>query len=803
MPRRLSFRTLLILTLLGVVLLSLMLFAALSFRIHRQSLAVINDALSRQTLQRVADRLDELVRTATEHRQLYGRLAPEGRLTSAEFPRVFQQLWATVEPHAELSFLGVGLPATGEYAMVRRHAGEGLQIRMYVKDPETGPEIRDYRPLADRLELVERIPWTNDGDPRRTYDLPTRPFYQAAVQAGRDVWTDSYLFWGGNEEGELPGVSYVTPIYDAAGKLSLVWDIDLELRSLSRFLERVQSQVPGQLLIAEQRADGAWRLLAAPSLLDPDNTADDPCHDVAERYLEQLPATFEAAERLCRDTTVVTVADQTWEVYSAVLQGPERPRWLIAELRPANLIPPPTSYADPPFWGTFLIVGLVATLAAIGVGRFIARPLQTLEQEARLLVGGERLQLPLVGGPDEIGRLSLTLNRLAEIVRQRQTNLMEVNTELRLSRERLEAHINGTPVGALEIDRRGMIVGWNPAAERIFGWSIAEAKSQRFDFIVPESIRPEIQAVVDHLIDRDGGYRNTNQNLTKDGRLIDCEWFNTPLVAPDGTTFGLACLVLDVTERNRIDAELRGLNEELEAMGRERTAALQMALRDLESFSYSVAHDLRTPLRAIHGFSQALAEDAGPELSLACRDHLTRIQGAAERMAELIDALLRLARVARQEIYRETVDLSELLGQIMTTRREAEPDRIVECRITPGLVAIGDRALLRVLLENLADNAWKYTRPKSPAVIEFVAEESPQGRWFCLRDNGIGFDARYAHKAIEPFQRLHPEGEFEGHGIGLATAARVAEKHGGTLVLEARPEGGAVCRFTLGPDENP
>lgn len=802
MSRQVSFQRLLLVTLMGVALGCLVLSGSVSYTLHRRNVDTLSDALTQQTLQRVTDRLDELVRTTVEHQRLFPTLSRNGELTSRDFPSLFNQLWSTVQPHAELSYLGVGIAATGEYAMVHHPPGESLTVRMYVRDEETGPEIRDYRPTADGLELKQRIPWTNSGSPYDSYDLSSRPFYQQAVQAGRAVWTDSYQFWGGAESGNQPGVTHVTPIFDEQGELKLVWDIDLELASLEQFLDRIEQPISGRLLIVEQRQDGAWRLLARSSKASGLQTSDEQDQLAITTFVNSLPRKFRDAATHANQRPQFVVQGQQWESVSGVLQGPDRPRWLVAEIWPLNAAPQPVSPVNQWFLATFAMIGSGVGVLAWGLSRYIAFPLQQLQDEARLLAAGERTRMPLVGGPDEVRSLSVTLNALSDSLQQRQRALEAANRELRISHERLQRHIDGTPVGALEVNPQGLIVDWNRAAEQIFGWSRDEVLGRRFDLIVPPEIKTDIEAVVVQVFQSVNGLSHANQNVTKDGRTIDCEWFNTPLFGPNGEPFGIACLVLDVTERKEQEREIRRFNERLESLVQERTHKLQLAIEDLESFSYSVAHDLRAPLRSIHGFSSLLQEELDESLTPMTRDYLRRMCAGAQHMAELIDALLRLTRVVRKDVQYETVDLSALARQCFERLAQAEPERAVEIRVQPQVIVRGDSHLLRILLENLCDNAWKYSRASGHPVLEFVCEERHDGLWYGIRDNGVGFDPEYAHKALEPFQRLHTNEEFSGHGIGLATADRIVRKHRGEIHLEPVPSGGAVCWFRLGSPTN-
>jgi light-regulated signal transduction histidine kinase (bacteriophytochrome) len=222
-----------------------------------------------------------------------------------------------------------------------------------------------------------------------------------------------------------------------------------------------------------------------------------------------------------------------------------------------------------------------------------------------------------------------------------------------------------------------------------------------------------------------------------------------------------------------------------------------MVNRELEAFSYSVSHDLRAPLRAIDGFSQALVEDCGEQLDDSARDYLRRIRAATKRMADLIDDLLDLSRVTRREMRREPVDLSALASAIGSQLQRSEPARRVDLVVRPGLVARGDPHLLRLLLENLLGNAWKFTGGRAEARVEFGATEAHGGVAYFVRDDGVGFDMAYADKLFGAFQRLHAADEFPGTGIGLATVQRIVHRHGGRVWAESVVGGGATFYFSL------
>jgi light-regulated signal transduction histidine kinase (bacteriophytochrome) len=230
---------------------------------------------------------------------------------------------------------------------------------------------------------------------------------------------------------------------------------------------------------------------------------------------------------------------------------------------------------------------------------------------------------------------------------------------------------------------------------------------------------------------------------------------------------------------------------------KERTAQLEVANKELDAFAYSASHDLRAPLQTIDGFSRALLEDYGAKVDVEARDYLERIRAASQRMAQLVDDLLRLSRITRAEIVNEPVDLSALARSVAEELIAREPARDVAVDIAAGEIVQGDRRLLRVLLENLFSNAWKFTSKLPRARIEFTAAESGGERVYCVRDDGAGFDMAYAARLFTPFQRLHSAAEFPGNGVGLATVQRIVQRHGGRAWAEGAPGKGAAFYFTI------
>lgn len=256
-------------------------------------------------------------------------------------------------------------------------------------------------------------------------------------------------------------------------------------------------------------------------------------------------------------------------------------------------------------------------------------------------------------------------------------------------------------------------------------------------------------------------------------------------------------IVRDITQRVKAEAALQQLNEELEKRVLVRTRELEIANQELESFSYSVSHDLRAPLRAINGFSQALLEDYSDQLDSEGLNYLDRVRAASQRMSLLIDDLLTLARVTRQEIRQAIINLSELATAILAELQASQPTRTVHFTVEPGLEALGDPNLITIVLDNLLHNAWKYTSKHAVAHIQFGSLTQGDKLVYFVQDDGAGFDMQYASKLFGAFQRLHNQQDFEGTGVGLATVQRIIHRHGGRVWAEGAVEQGAAFYFTL------
>ena len=283
------------------------------------------------------------------------------------------------------------------------------------------------------------------------------------------------------------------------------------------------------------------------------------------------------------------------------------------------------------------------------------------------------------------------------------------------------------------------------------------------------------------------------KNRAKDDSFYWVDTTIVPFLDDHGKPTQFIAIRTDITEIKQAEENIVQLNAEL----RQRTVEIEVANKELESFSYSVSHDLRAPLRHINGFSQALLEDCADQLDDVGKGHLKLVCEASREMAQLIDDLLQLARVTRIEMRGEKIDLSELAAGILAGMQQRQPERIVNVTVEKGLVAYGDKRLLGITLTNLLENAWKFTSKRKSAEIVFGVEQANGNTGYFVRDNGAGFDMAYVDKLYGAFQRLHATAEFEGTGIGLATVQRIIHRHGGRVWAKGAVNKGATFYFTL------
>ena len=368
-------------------------------------------------------------------------------------------------------------------------------------------------------------------------------------------------------------------------------------------------------------------------------------------------------------------------------------------------------------------------------------------------------------------------DHLEELVNQRSA---EVREQARIIDQLQDA--------VLAIDMQGHVSYWNQGAVQQIGYSKEEALGQFIGFIHHKT-DPVVLPQVIAKLHRNDKLERELQIRRKDGTHFTAHLSLSLRRDVDGKASGIIGIIIDISERKRVEVEME-----------KQRLALKNTNRELEAFSYSVSHDLRAPLRSLNGFSLALLEDYGEQLDDTARDYIERLRGATLRMSERIDSLLILSRLSRSHMQREPIDLSHMAEEIRQQLEEREPQRKVEWDIQSGITAHADAALINAVLDNLLGNAWKYTAGTAAARIRFEAHQSGRGFTYTVSDNGAGFDMQHSDKLFAPFQRLHNATDFPGSGVGLATVARIVHRHGGEVWAEAEIGKGASFHFTLPTD---
>jgi PAS domain S-box-containing protein len=465
------------------------------------------------------------------------------------------------------------------------------------------------------------------------------------------------------------------------------------------------------------------------------------------------------------------------------------------------------------------LLGLVMALILF-LGRLINEPVRALFGATSAIAEG-RVQNPVpVTGPKELAAVAAEFNRMMASRQQKEAEIQQLNLELELrvkqrtaelehanaelqrevttrkhAQEELRAHrfelqdyidsmstMNAkvAPDGTLLLVNNLTQQASGLPAETLMKTNFLEGHWWSFDPQVQQRVRTAFQTACS------GTAVNYDEKLFVFNKVIDINFSLIPVPGVDGRVAYIVAEGRDITERKAAEAALA-----------ERTLQLETTNKELEAFSYSVSHDLRAPLRGIDGFTKALLEDYGPRLDEEGKEYLQRVRTATLRMSQLIDDLLQLSRISRTALRSDTIDLSSLAKDISNTLKESAPDRAVNFILQPGLIGRGDTRLLRLVLENLLSNAWKFTRGRSPARIEFGVRRVTGSDAYFVGDNGAGFDMAYKHKLFGAFQRLHSSEEYEGTGIGLATVQRIIHRHGGRVWGEGQPDQGAIFYFTL------
>jgi len=437
------------------------------------------------------------------------------------------------------------------------------------------------------------------------------------------------------------------------------------------------------------------------------------------------------------------------------------------------------------------LVLLSGALIAILISRKLSRPIEQLVEDVDTIASGDldHAVRPVTGYEFSIlaERTQLMVERLKEQIR-----------ECEINEKRFMDLIQFLPQGVFETDIIGKITFANPAAFSLFGYSSEhlEKGMNILDMLLPEDrvrAKENFTAVI-HGKKTEG---DEYTGIRKDGSTFTIMVFNTARCINEGTVLGTRGTIVDISRIKDIEKEMRRLNVELERRVEQRTRELEEATAEMETFTYSVSHDLRAPLRSIDGYSFILQKSTDSRLDEKEQHYIEVIRKNIGIMDNLINGLLTLSRVGRQELSREWIDPTPLVREIVAMRLEPMPDRQIEISIGELPHCYADPVMLRQVYENLIGNAVKFTRDTKEPRIEIGAIVKDSTTLYYVRDNGIGFDMKYADQIFKPFKRLHKPEEFEGSGIGLATVERIIRRHGGKIWAESEPGKGATFSFTL------
>jgi PAS domain S-box-containing protein len=436
-----------------------------------------------------------------------------------------------------------------------------------------------------------------------------------------------------------------------------------------------------------------------------------------------------------------------------------------------------------------------AFLLLVVLQRASTRPILQLAETARMVSRDKNysVRVSATAGKDEAGLLITAFNEMLVQIQERDAALQKA---LDLNRNILDSSTEYSIIG---VDLDGVIVLWNEGARRRYDFEPDEVigKANASILYAPEDVAAGKPKEISDVALRDGKWEGALLRLRRGGERFMARVVVTPRWDGPGKPIGFLLISIDISEEIRLSEELKASHAELERRVAQRTAELDATNKELEAFTYSVAHDLRAPLRHIQGFADLLTESLGPGLEPDAERYLSRIGQGTQHMGNLIEDLLRLAQVSRQEPRLQATGLNSVVKEVLQDLKNETKDRDIQWQVDDLPFVDCDPGLMKQVFYNLLSNAVKYTRPRKPAVIG-IGQTSVEGQLVTfVRDNGVGFNMKYSNKLFGVFQRLHRKEDFEGTGVGLATVQRIVHKHGGRIWAEAELDKGATFFFSL------
>jgi PAS domain S-box-containing protein len=648
------------------------------------------------------------------------------------------------------------------------------------RDPEKARLYLDSRPTLlalfdDGIFLISRegkVLAESSGHPHQQGEnKPFREFYRKTLATGKPYISNHYT--SPHRPGD-PAIFMTAPLFDSRGGIYAVLggSIDLQGNNLLEEFSRVRIGKTGYIALCDQDRT---------IIVHPDK----------KRLLERVPrgvnklfdravAGYEGSGKTINSRGVGMLTS---------FKQLDTNDWFVV----ANL-PMEEAYASLYEARRYFVLGTCLATAAILLiawlmMRELTAPLMAITGHVQSLQekAGEEKLIDMDRG-DEIGTLALAFNDMITAIEMQQDALRE-------SRRRFHETLEHVRLIAVMLDTHGNIVFCNDFLLELTGYRRDELMGQDFfAALIPADVRDEAKERFRKMIEAgDVTSFQESEIVSRPGERRTILWNNTTLRDVNENVLGTSSLGEDITDRKKAEEAIRGLNRDLQ----QRATELSVTNKDLEAFSYSLSHDLKTPLTSMSVAAQCLTDDYAQSLDENGKFFVESIRAGCSRIDKLIDAMLALSRLSRRELRDERVDLSQLARKVTLELRMAHPERQVEFIIADGLTARGDQNMLEVVLENLIGNAWKYTGRAQAPVIEFGVAELNGEKAFFVHDNGAGFAMEAADKLFQPFTRLHRDEEFTGTGIGLATVQKIMARHGGKVWAEGEPDKGASFYFTL------